>query len=90
LRISDEPDPAVFKQVADILGREFHGEWRERLCGLDQWYWDLHVGDTLITLHREHYLGIMLFAAEANQQQEVVPEILVRAKEILFNYVPSA
>lgn len=62
----------------------------ERLSGSMQWYWDLRVGDTLVTLHLEHYLGLMLFAAETTQQQGVVPDILVRAKEVLSNHVPSA
>jgi hypothetical protein len=90
LDISGESDPALFERVANILERELNGTWEQRLSGSMQWYWDLRVGDAVITLHLEHYAGVMLFAAGPSEEEGVVPAVLVRAREVLSKHVPSA
>ncbi len=90
LEISGDSDPALFERIAEILERELKGEWQERLSGPDQYYWDLRVGGSVITLHREHYLGVMLFSAGPGEEEGAVPEILLRAREVLAKHVPSA
>lgn len=90
LMISEDSDPVVFEKIAEILQRELNGTWEERLSGPMQFYWDLRTGDSVITLHREHYLGVMLFAAGSTEEEGVVPNILLQAKEVLSKHVPSA
>jgi hypothetical protein len=90
LAISGDSEPALFERVAEILARELKGTWQERLSGPTQFYWDLRVCDSVITLHREHYLGVMLFAEGPGEEEGAVPEILIRAREVLSKHVPSA
>ncbi|WP_122863702.1 DUF3630 family protein, partial [Pseudomonas viridiflava] len=60
LHISNVSDWALFNAIALRLVQELNGEWLTKADGLDQRYWDLSVGGGVITLHLEHYLGIML------------------------------
>ena len=59
--ISDDSDWMVFNGVADAILSKFKGRLVERLDGLDERYWDIQIGERIITLHLQHYLGIMLF-----------------------------
>ncbi len=78
IEISDDADWQLFKRVADAILNKFRGKLVERLDGLDERYWDLEIGDSLVTLHLQHYLGISLFAAskEANDLIQQIGEYL--------------
>ena len=78
IEISDDADWQLFKRVADAILNKFRGKLVERLDGLDERYWDLEIGDSLVTLHLQHYLGIALFAAskEANDLIQQIGEYL--------------
>jgi hypothetical protein len=56
LHLSDDPDQ--FRNIAEMVREKLAGRWTEQIDGLDQSYWDLDVQGTLITVHREHYLGV--------------------------------
>ena len=60
--VSDDPDDFVriAVQARVLLG----GQLGECAHGLDQSYWDLTVGDAVITIHREHYLGVMIICED--------------------------
>ncbi|UFH50502.1 DUF3630 family protein [Pseudomonas sp. KNUC1026] len=58
IEISEHADWALFEQVAQKLEQGLGGSWKQKADGLDQRYWDLVVGEQLLTLHLEHYLGI--------------------------------
>lgn len=62
--ISDDADWLLFNGVADAILSKFKGQLVERLDGLDERYWDIEIGGRIITLHIQHYLGIMLFPEE--------------------------
>ena len=59
--ISDDPDWLLFDGVADAIVNRFEGKLVAQLDGLDERYWDIKIGNETITLHLQHYLGIMLF-----------------------------
>jgi hypothetical protein len=59
LRLSDDPDQFTF--LAEAIRKKFAGRWTEQVDGLDQSYWDLDVQGKKITVHREHYLGVVVF-----------------------------
>ena len=59
--ISEDPDWRLFNGIADaILGR-FRGRLVERADGLDERYWDIKIGKSIVTLHLQIYIGIILF-----------------------------
>lgn len=62
LRLSDDPD--VFTSLAEAVRVKLGGRWSDRVDHLDQSYWDLEVGGTTITIHREHCLGVSVFCKD--------------------------
>jgi hypothetical protein len=79
-RLSDTE--ADFLPIANWIESEFRVKWTEKLNGLDQSYWDFLVDGVLLTLHREHYLGVSLFPSHSDGNQgnadALVREIAVR------------
>jgi hypothetical protein len=67
LHLSDNPDQ--FSNIAEIVRVILAGRWTEQIDGLDQSYWDLKVQGTLVTVHREHYLGVSVFCADGMPQR---------------------
>jgi len=76
--ISDDADWMLFNGVADAILSHFRGKLVEALDGLDERYWDIEIGGSIVTLHLQHYLGISLFAEnkEANDLIGKVGEYL--------------
>jgi hypothetical protein len=66
--LSDDADWLLFNGIADAILKKFKGQLVERIDGLDERYWDIEIGKMTVTLHLQHYIGIMLFPkdAEAN------------------------
>jgi hypothetical protein len=64
--LSDTSDRALFDRIADELRQALDGTWVVQASGLDQRYWDLEAEGQVITLHLEHYLGIMLLVDDAD------------------------
>jgi hypothetical protein len=62
IHVSDDPDE--FVQVALRVQAALGGTLGECLHGLDQSYWDLTVNGVVITIHREHYGGVMLLCED--------------------------
>jgi hypothetical protein len=60
LEVSATADWAFFQKLADILEQGLGGSWVQKLDGLDERYWDLAVGEQMLTLHLQHYLGIFV------------------------------
>lgn len=75
--LSDNPEDLC--RVARLIEEGFRGEWVKMLNGLDQSYWDYSVTGVMLTLHREHYLGVSLYPATAEtdlqRANELVAEI---------------
>ncbi len=51
-------DPDRFRQIAESFRSLLGGEWTAQLDALDQSYWDLSTSGGVVTVHREHYLGV--------------------------------
>jgi hypothetical protein len=62
VHLSDDPDD--FLKLALRVQRLLGGDFGECVDGLDQSYWDLHVAQARLTIHREHYLGVCVFCAD--------------------------
>lgn len=77
LQISSDSSWTLFERVAEILERELNGSWVEKADGIDQRYWDLKIENEILTLHLEHYLGIIAFSNSKS--------LLLRAKPVIEN-----
>lgn len=64
--LSEYSDWELFNRIADLIAKEFKGNWIEKADGIDQRYWDIEIENVVLTLHLEHYSGISLFPAKAN------------------------
>ncbi|HLL70593.1 MAG TPA: DUF3630 family protein [Pyrinomonadaceae bacterium] len=60
--LTEDSDWQLFNGVADAILRKFKGKFVEKLDGLDQRYWDIEIGEKVVTLRVEHYTGIFLCA----------------------------
>lgn len=87
--VSDDSDWSLFNTIATSLETHLQGSWTAQLDGLDQRYWDLRVGDAIITLHLEHYLGIMLFVAQQAPDQAASETLLESAIDYLSSFEPA-
>jgi len=58
IRDSDGP---VFQLIADELAKVFNIQWKAKLDGFDQRYWDFDYRGVTLSLHLEHFLGISIF-----------------------------
>lgn len=86
LRIFDDLNWPLFNEVAEVLEREFSGTWLKKIDGLDQTYWDLRIGNSVLTLHMEHYLGIMLYTSKETLNKADADSQLMQIHEFLSTY----
>ena len=72
--ISDDADGMLFNGLADAILTRFRGKLVERIDGLEDRYWDIEIRGKIVTLHLQHFLGILLFARE-KEGNDLVCEI---------------
>ena len=60
--LSEDSDWRLFNGIADAVLRTFRGTLVLRADGLDERYWDILIGKSVVTLYLQHYLGISLYA----------------------------
>ena len=51
-----------FASLAQQIERLTGGKYTKKLDGPDQSYWELDVDGVLLTVHREHYLGVIVLS----------------------------
>ena len=73
LRLSDDADR--FKALAKAVRAKLGGRWAERLDYFDQSYWDLEVQGKIITVHREHFLGVSVFCDDEPAKTELLERL---------------
>ena len=62
LELTEDSNWSVFELIAKELTDKFNAQWKTQADGLDQRYWDFEINGIILTLHLEHYLGIVIFA----------------------------
>lgn len=72
-------DESQFSHFAALVRKALSGRWTEKIDEQDQTYWDLDAQEGIITLHREHYLGVSVFCK--NKPEDLA--VLERLKLIL-------
>ena len=57
-----------FKLISNILETKLNIRFSEKDNGLDQKYWDFEYKDNILTLHQEHYLGVLIFIKDSEKR----------------------
>jgi hypothetical protein len=83
IAISEEPDWQLFEKVAATLQRSLAGQWTAQLDGLDERWWDFTTNGATVTLHLEHYTGIMVFPVGMADAEPGAVELLERVFLVL-------
>ena len=89
--VSESAETFPFDAFSDALLRAYDGELVQKLgpsLGVDQVYWDLRLRGQLVTLHREHFLGVFLCATD-RQSEEFLQELLPFTAKYLLLMNPS-
>ncbi len=84
LDLSDESNWSLFELIAKELTNRFNVQWKSQTDGLDQRYWDFEVNGIILTLHLEHYLGIVIFADKTKTDIDKA-KIILQELENHFN-----
>jgi hypothetical protein len=87
--LSTVADWPLFDEIAAAISTEMRGGWVERVDGLDERYWELRVDQALVTLHLQHYLGIMLFVSTNATDRRSSEAMVDRLAVFLTTYRPS-
>ena len=69
-------DELIFELIANQLAEVFKVQWKTKLDGLDQRYWDFEFKGATLTLHLEHFLGISLFIEKSTKDVENAKQVL--------------
>ena len=73
LHLSD--DPGQFECLAERIRAIMKGRWVEQLNGLDQSYWELEAHGKVLTVHREHYLGVSVFCEDGQEMMNLLAQL---------------
>ena len=71
-----DSDGSVFQLIADELTEVFKVQWKSKLDGFDQRYWDFRFKGTILTLHLEHYVGISILVKKPEMNRESAKQVL--------------
>jgi hypothetical protein len=84
LYLSPDADGFPFADFAQALVAERHGAITQKLgaLGMDEVYWDLVVDGQVLTLHRQHYLGVFLCASD-EATEALIRDLVPFAKRFL-------
>jgi hypothetical protein len=55
-----DSDGSAFQSIADELTNVFNIQWKTKFDGFDQRYWDFEYKGITLSLHLEHFLGIII------------------------------
>lgn len=69
LLLSVRPAAGEFEMFADGICRKYGGKIVKRNDEPDARFWDIHIGDATVTLHKESFVGIELVARGAKAEK---------------------
>ncbi|HEX9388704.1 MAG TPA: DUF3630 family protein [Anaerolineales bacterium] len=85
VRDSDGP---VFQLIADELTEVFNIQWKAKLDGFDQRYWDFEYKGITLSLYLEHFLGIIIFVKKPETNIKNAKKILEEIGEHFKTWNP--
>jgi len=71
-----DSDGLIFELIANQLSEVFKVQWKTKLDGLDQRYWDFEFKGVTLTLHLEHFLGISILIERSVIDVENAKQVL--------------
>ena len=83
-----ESDGSIFQLIADELTKVFNVQWKTKLDGFDQKYWDFDFKGIPLTLHLEHFLGISIFVEKSKTNIENARRVLDEIGNHFKNWIP--
>ena len=81
-------DGSVFQLIADELTEEFDIEWKAKLDGFDQRFWDFEYKGIILSLHLEDILGISIFVKKPNMNMKNAKKTLEEIGEHFKTWNP--
>jgi len=84
-----DSDRSVFQLIADELTEEFDIQWKAKLDGFDQKYWDFEYKGLMLSLHQEHLLGISILVKKPETNINNARKILEEIGEHFKSWSPS-
>jgi hypothetical protein len=83
-----DSDGSVFQLIANELSEVFNIQWRAKLDGFDQRYWDFEYKGITLSLHLEHVLGISIFVKKPETNIKNAKKILEEIGEHFKTWNP--
>jgi hypothetical protein len=83
-----DSDGSVFQLIADELTKVFNIQWKAKLDGFDQRYWDFEYKGITLSLHLEHFLGIGIFVKKPETDFRNAKQILEEIGEHFKTWDP--
>jgi hypothetical protein len=84
-----DSDGFVFQLIANELNEVFNVQWKTKLDGFDQRYWDFEFKGITLTLHLEHYLGISIHVKKTEMGIESARQVLEEIGDYFKTWNPS-
>src|SRR5215211_1804960 len=81
-------DRSVFLLIADELTEEFDIEWKAKLDGFDQRFWDFEYKGIILSLHLEDFLGISIFVKKPDMNMKNAKKTLEEIGEHFKTWNP--
>jgi hypothetical protein len=83
-----DSDGPVFQLIANELTEAFNVQWKTKVDGLDQRYWDFEFKGSTLTLHLEHFLGISIFVDRSEINIERAKQVLSEIGNYFITWNP--
>ena len=87
MRLTSRAWEFPFADFAHELVRAHGGTIETQLADVDEAYWDIRIRGQLLTLHRQHYLGVFLCATDGSSE-ELLRELMPFAADYLSRHPP--
>jgi hypothetical protein len=87
--LSRDCNGSVFQLIADELTGAFNIQWKAKLDGFDQRYWDFEYKGITLSLHFEHLLGIRIFVKKPETNITNAKKILEEIGEHFKTWNPG-
>ena len=84
-----DSDGSLFHLIVDELTETFNVQWKTKLDGFDQRYWDFELKGITLTLHLEHYLGISIFVKKSGMNNENGKHVLEEVVDHFKSWDPA-
>ena len=77
-----DSDGSVFRLIADELTEVFNIQWKAKLDGFGQRYWDFEYKGITLSLYLEHFLGIIIFVKKPETNIKNAKKSLKKSESI--------